>query len=134
MTFDSVQQCSDLLDYLLSRLAKKGPHTKIKTLKILRHVAERGHESFVRDLRQRTDELRAAQSECYCSAHLVASSRLHFISLVILCPTVGVLSVVCVYCMCALLYVSPFILCALSLLLSEPVCVCLCQEATCGPE
>lgn len=62
MTFESVQISADLLEYLLSRLRKKGAHSKIKTLKILRHLVDKGHESVVTDLRRRTTELRDAQS------------------------------------------------------------------------
>jgi hypothetical protein len=61
LTFESVQLCADLEDYLLSRLRKKGAHTKTKCLKIMKHLVENGHEAFMRDLQHRNDEIREAQ-------------------------------------------------------------------------
>ena len=62
LTFESSQICSDLQDYLIARLKKKGIHTKTKALKIMKHLVEMGHEAFQRELKQRTEEIREAMS------------------------------------------------------------------------
>ena len=49
-------------DELLVRLKKKSAHTKIKVLKILKYLVERGHESFTKDLQRRTEEVRECLS------------------------------------------------------------------------
>ena len=60
LTFESAQMSADLMEYLLARLKKKSVHTKIKTLKILKYLVEKGHEGFYKDLQRRSDELRQA--------------------------------------------------------------------------
>eukprot|EP00049_Salpingoeca_infusionum_P018475 m.357391 g.357391 ORF g.357391 m.357391 type:complete len:700 (-) comp17812_c0_seq1:198-2297(-) len=60
LTFESDEVSNDLLGYLLSRLKKKSPHTKLKCVKILRICVERAHEGFVRDLQSKADEIKAA--------------------------------------------------------------------------
>lgn len=62
MTFSSASDCSQLQDELLVRLKKKSAHTKIKVLKILKYLVERGHESFTKDLQRRTEEIRECSS------------------------------------------------------------------------
>jgi hypothetical protein len=62
ITFTSVSTCAELQDDLLSRLKKKSPHTKAKVLKILKHLAEKGHEGFKQDLQRRTDLIRDAMA------------------------------------------------------------------------
>lgn len=62
LTFNSTATCSELEDDLLTRLKRKSPHTKAKVLKILKHLVEKGHDSFKTDLQRRTDEIRACMS------------------------------------------------------------------------
>eukprot|EP00055_Hartaetosiga_balthica_P015642 m.93804 g.93804 ORF g.93804 m.93804 type:complete len:696 (-) comp8917_c8_seq6:155-2242(-) len=61
LTFESTKMSTDLLEYFLSRLKKNSVFTKIKVLKILKHLISRAHEGFVRDLQERAADIRAAQ-------------------------------------------------------------------------
>ncbi|EGD81367.1 hypothetical protein PTSG_02086 [Salpingoeca rosetta] len=60
LTFESSQMSMDLMDYLLARVKKKSVYTKIKALKILKYLVEKGHEGFFKDLQRRSDDIRQA--------------------------------------------------------------------------
>src|SRR3989338_7765868 len=56
-TFKSVTSCQKLQDNLLRRLKKKNPVTKLKCLRVLKYVCQKGHSSFRKDLQRRTEPI-----------------------------------------------------------------------------
>ena len=54
-TFADVQACQQLADYLLKKLEKDNPYTKVKVLRIIHHVCEQGKPDFRRQVARRAD-------------------------------------------------------------------------------
>ncbi|KAK2192390.1 hypothetical protein NP493_30g01019 [Ridgeia piscesae] len=52
ITFSSGSNCQQLLDHLVSRLNDHSCHVKLKVLKIMKYLVERGHPQFRQNLRR----------------------------------------------------------------------------------
>ncbi|KJE98135.1 hypothetical protein CAOG_08149 [Capsaspora owczarzaki ATCC 30864] len=60
ISFESVQLCGELEDYLMRKLDKPHCFVKLKALRILAYLIDKGNPTIKRDLMQRTNALRAA--------------------------------------------------------------------------
>ncbi|CAK0851413.1 unnamed protein product [Prorocentrum cordatum] len=58
-TFDDVNACQQLADYLLKKLERDDPLVKVKVLRIIRHVCDQGKPEFRRAVQKRADLVKA---------------------------------------------------------------------------
>jgi len=60
MTWEDEDLCQEVLSSLLKRLDKDAPFVKVKALRCIRYIVQKGHESFHRDIQRRADPIRNA--------------------------------------------------------------------------
>lgn len=61
-SFQSPSTCDELLDVLLARLQHSSPNARLKALRCLRHLLDKGSRQLRRELQRKTDRLRDCTS------------------------------------------------------------------------
>ena len=58
ISYESVEYCEHMVEFLMSRLKKKSLNVKLKTLLVLRNVLDKGSSEFSRSLRKQSEDIK----------------------------------------------------------------------------
>ncbi|XP_065659119.1 uncharacterized protein LOC101234304 isoform X4 [Hydra vulgaris] len=62
ISYESIDYCIYMADFLIDRLKKKSLHVKLKALQVIRYVVDRGHKEFTIYVRKNSNNIRELQS------------------------------------------------------------------------
>lgn len=62
LTMESLTDCRAVMDQLLGRLDSDSAYSRVKALKIIKHLAQRGRPEFQMEIQRKTDPIRSCQS------------------------------------------------------------------------
>ncbi|XP_047143340.1 uncharacterized protein LOC101234304 isoform X1 [Hydra vulgaris] len=62
ISYESIDYCIYMADFLIDRLKKKSLHVKLKALQVIRYVVDRGHREFTIYIRKNSNSIRELQS------------------------------------------------------------------------